>query len=122
LRGLHRQLEQRGVLAIAVIRLMPVAPFTIVNLLAGSARIRLWHFLLGTALGMLPGIVLTAVFIDRVAATLRAPSSSSLAWLGVAVVGIVAVALLVKYRLRGRGKLSAPTERGERTHVPHGTG
>jgi phosphatidylserine/phosphatidylglycerophosphate/cardiolipin synthase-like enzyme/uncharacterized membrane protein YdjX (TVP38/TMEM64 family) len=122
LRGLNRQLEQRGVLAIAIIRLMPVAPFTIVNLLAGSARIRLWHFLVGTALGMLPGIVLTAVFIDRVEATLRAPSSSSLAWLGVVAIGIVAVALLVKHRLRGRGKPSDPAERGERPHVPHRTG
>ena len=60
--------------------------------------------------------------IDRVAATLRAPSSSSLAWLGVVAVGIVALALLVKHRLRGRGKPSNPVERGERPHVPHRTG
>lgn len=102
LRNLNRQLQQRGVLAVAVIRLMPVAPFTIVNLLAGAAHIRLQHFLLGTALGMLPGIVLTAVFIDRIEATLRTPSAGSLAWLGAAVAGIVALAVLVKRFLRGR--------------------
>lgn len=122
LRSLNRQLEQRGVLAVAVIRLMPVAPFTVVNLLAGAARIRLWHFLLGTALGMLPGIVLTALFIDRVEASLRAPSTTSVAWLGVAVAGIVAVALVVKYRLRSRRKKSPPAERVERTNVPHRAG
>jgi phosphatidylserine/phosphatidylglycerophosphate/cardiolipin synthase-like enzyme/uncharacterized membrane protein YdjX (TVP38/TMEM64 family) len=119
LRRLNKQLEQRGVLAVAVIRLMPVAPFTIVNLLAGAARIQLWQFLLGTALGMLPGIVLTAVFIDRVEATLRAPGTDSLAWLGIAVAVIVAVALLVKRFLRGKAKNSNAVESAERTHVPH---
>jgi uncharacterized membrane protein YdjX (TVP38/TMEM64 family) len=136
LRGLNRQLEQRGVLAVAIVRLMPVAPFTVVNLLAGAARIRLPHFLLGTALGMLPGIVLTALFIDRIEATLRTPNTGTLAWLGVAVVGIVAVAALVKRSLRGRSRARergaqeqvAPTtrqdpdRRTERPHVPHRAG
>ena len=40
-----------------LIRLVPLAPFTIVNLAAGASDIRLIDFLLGTALGMLPGIV-----------------------------------------------------------------
>jgi phosphatidylserine/phosphatidylglycerophosphate/cardiolipin synthase-like enzyme/uncharacterized membrane protein YdjX (TVP38/TMEM64 family) len=125
LRNLNKQLEQRGVLAVAVIRLMPVAPFTIVNLLAGAARIRLPHFLLGTALGMLPGIVLTSVFIDRIEATLRTPNAGSLAWLGVAVAGIVALAALVKRSLRRRkGRVSRNEKRENNdstgdAHVPH---
>ena len=37
------------------IRLVPVAPFVVVNLAAGAIRVRYWHFALGTVLGMLPG-------------------------------------------------------------------
>lgn len=102
LQRLDRQLQQRGVLAVAAIRLMPVAPFTMVNLLAGAAHLQLRHFLLGTALGMLPGILLTVFFVDRVGAALRAPSAATMAWVAAATVGIAALALAVKRWLGGR--------------------
>ena len=47
----------------AVVRNLPVAPFTIVNMVAGASHIKLGDFLLGTALGMAPGIVAIMVFI-----------------------------------------------------------
>ena len=123
MRKLNEQLQRRGVLAVAVIRLMPVAPFTVVNLLAGAAHIRLGQFLLGTALGMLPGIVLTSVFIDRIEATLRAPNATSLTWLGVAVAAIVAVAFVVKRFLGGKDRSGGKTKPGAgRTHVAQRTG
>ena len=41
------------------VRLVPVAPFTIVNLLAGAGHVRFRDFMIGTAVGMTPGIILT---------------------------------------------------------------
>lgn len=102
LRSLDRQLRERGVLAIAAIRLLPVAPFTVVNLLAGAAHIALRHFLLGTAIGMFPGIAMTVFFIDRVEAALCTPSSTTLLWAALAAAGIAALALGIKRWLRGR--------------------
>lgn len=124
---LDKQLQQRGVLAVAAIRLLPVAPFTVVNLLAGAAHIALRHFLLGTALGMFPGIVLTVFFIDRVEDALRAPSATTLVWVALAAAGIAALALGIKRWLRGnrrdadQPRTAAPTtsqqRQPERPHI-----
>jgi phospholipase D1/2 len=55
--GLRQAVENRGVLAIAAIRLVPVAPFTVVNLIAGACSIRLIDYVAGTLIGMLPGLI-----------------------------------------------------------------
>jgi phospholipase D1/2 len=70
---LSRRLAERGVLAVAVIRIVPIAPFTLVNLVAGSSRVGYRDYLLGTILGMTPGIFGLTVFTDRVFAALRRP-------------------------------------------------
>jgi phospholipase D1/2 len=56
--------------SMAGLRLIPIAPFTVVNLLAGAARVRLRDFLLGTLIGMGPGIVLICLSVDRARAAL----------------------------------------------------
>ena len=66
LNRITRRLAKKGMVAIAVIRLLPIAPFSVVNAVAGASHIRLREFMLGTALGMFPGIVATVVFVDRV--------------------------------------------------------
>ena len=86
---LNHRLEQRGLLAIVIIRLLPIAPFTVVNLAAGAAQIRMRHFLLGTFIGMLPGILAITLFSDRVLAAVRRPSLLTLGTLGVVIVLIV---------------------------------
>jgi phospholipase D1/2 len=58
---LVRRLSRRGVVAIAIVRLLPVAPFTIVNLVAGALRLRFAVFMVGSLLGLVPGIVLIAL-------------------------------------------------------------
>lgn len=49
---------RRGVLASALIRLVPSAPFIVVNAAAGAARIPLWKYWAGTGAGIIPKIVL----------------------------------------------------------------
>ncbi|MGN5480121.1 TVP38/TMEM64 family protein [Cupriavidus basilensis] len=55
LNRLSQRVGQHGVLAMVALRLVPVAPFTLVNLVVGASRIRLRDCLLGTAIGMSPG-------------------------------------------------------------------
>jgi uncharacterized membrane protein YdjX (TVP38/TMEM64 family) len=56
--------------SLAGLRMIPVAPFAIVNLLAGTAHVPLRPFLLGTVLAMGPGIVLICYSVDRARAAL----------------------------------------------------
>ena len=56
--------------SLAGLRLIPVAPFSVVNLLAGTSHVSLRAFLLGTVLGMGPGIVLICFSVDRARAAL----------------------------------------------------
>jgi phosphatidylserine/phosphatidylglycerophosphate/cardiolipin synthase-like enzyme/uncharacterized membrane protein YdjX (TVP38/TMEM64 family) len=105
---LNHRLQRRGLLAMVTLRLLPIAPFTVVNLAAGASQIRRRHFLLGTLIGMLPGIVAITLFTDRVLAAVRQPSALTLAALAAALaaigVGIYALRTwLARWRSPGAG-------------------
>ena len=61
-----------------VVRIVPVAPFTVINLIAGASHIRFRDFVLGTLFGMTPGILGVTLLTDRVEAPLRSPDWSTL--------------------------------------------
>ena len=50
------QLCRGGVWTVAAVRLMPIAPFTVVNVVSGGLRIPMKNFVMGTFIGLLPGI------------------------------------------------------------------
>ena len=67
-RKMNRMIEvlrKHGLLAMTLLRLVPLAPFAVEGIVAGAVRLKLWHLLLGTALGMLPGTLATTVFGDQ---------------------------------------------------------
>jgi phospholipase D1/2 len=77
LNRLSKRLGERGIITITVLRMLPVAPFSVVNLVAGASHIRFRDFTIGTVLGLLPGIVAINFFVDRVGATLQKPGSAA---------------------------------------------
>jgi phospholipase D1/2 len=87
---LSRGLARRGVFTVVAIRLLPVAPFTVVNMVLGAARIKLRHFMIGTAIGLAPGCVALTIFGDRLSQALRRPDV--LNWL---MLGLVAATLIL---------------------------
>ena len=89
LNRLSAALRQRGLLAMTAVRLVPLAPFAVVGLVAGAIRIKVWHYTLGTFLGNLPGVLAATVFADQIAAALE--DHSKINWW---VVGGVIAALL----------------------------
>ena len=50
-------LRRRGLLSVLVVRLVPVLPFTAINYAAGLTAVRTRDYLLGTALGIIPGTI-----------------------------------------------------------------
>lgn len=79
---ISERLGHRGVLAVIAIRMVPIAPFAIVNLVAGSSRIRLRDMLLGTAIGIAPGTIAMAFFMDQIVRALREPGPTTWLLLG----------------------------------------
>lgn len=68
------RLGRHGLLAILLLRMVPVAHFTIISLTAGASHIRARDFFAGTLLGMAPGLLAIVVFFDRLAAFARDPA------------------------------------------------
>jgi uncharacterized membrane protein YdjX (TVP38/TMEM64 family) len=99
---LGTRLSRHGVVVVTVVRLLPLAPYSIVNLAAGAAQIRLRDFLIGTTLGMLPGVVGAALFAEQLGRTLRRPEPGNVALL-IAVVGaLLFAARWIERRLTGQ--------------------
>lgn len=102
LNTLSQKLGRRGLLAVLVVRLIPVAPFTVVNLVAGASHIKMRDFLLGTALGMTPGITAVAIFSDRLLALIREPSAETVAILALVTGALGVGAAALRYWLARR--------------------
>lgn len=90
---LSERIGKRGIVTMMVLRLLPIAPFTVVNLVAGASHIRLRDYLIGTVLGMLPGTVLTVTFAHQLLAAIRHPGGG--AWATLMAIGVALVALSV---------------------------
>jgi phospholipase D1/2 len=118
---LSRRLLQRGLLAVLICRVVPVAPFTVVNLVAGASGIGLGDFVLGTVLGMAPGIVAIAVFSDRLFAALRDPSPATFAVLAIIVALSIAGAIaLHRWVLRSEQRPTPRSGGAPSTALPPG--
>lgn len=76
--ALSRRLSHHGWLAVALVRLVPIAPFTIVNMVAGASHISLRDFILGTLGGMGPGILAIVLVESSLEHALRRPTPANL--------------------------------------------
>jgi phospholipase D1/2 len=105
LHRVRRSIAERGVLAVAAIRLVPIAPFTLVNLVAGASKIPFADYLFGTIIGMAPGLILMSALGHQLWSIVSEPTLTNillftlavLAWL---TVSIGAQALLLRWRRR----------------------
>jgi len=91
-----RVLRQRGLVAMTALRLVPLAPFAVEGVIAGAIHIRLRDFLLGTAIGMLPGTLAATVFGDQLHAGLQDPGQVNYWLIGGVVVALVVASALVR--------------------------
>jgi uncharacterized membrane protein YdjX (TVP38/TMEM64 family) len=96
LERIRRQIERRGVLAVATVRVVPVAPFTVINLVAGASSIRLVDYIIGTLLGMLPGLIVISALGYQILRMLSDPSLTELALLALAILVWIGVSFGVQ--------------------------
>ncbi len=106
---IRQAISDHGVIAVATIRLVPVAPFTFVNLVAGASRIPLADYLIGTALGLAPGIAVMSSLGENLLQLLRDPTPAGIARIALLVAGWIALsfgfhALVRRMRARARAR------------------
>lgn len=102
LNKVSRQMSERGILAMVTLRIIPVAPYAVINLVAGASHISLRDFAIGTFLGLLPGLTGIALFGEGLERSLRDPDLGSFAWLAALVLLLVALTLWLRRLLRRR--------------------
>ena len=109
-----RRLARRGLLTMLFVRIVPVAPFTLINLVAGASHLQWRDYLLGTLIGMTPGILGTTLLTDRVKALLQSPGLVTVATLIAAGAVVLAAGYLLSRRLL---KIDAGEARRKTTRV-----
>jgi len=92
LQRLSRRLGRHGLVTMVTVRVVPVAPFTIVNLVAGASHIALRPFVLGTLIGILPGLLALSVFANQISSALLHPGPKT--WAVLAAVGATVLAVM----------------------------
>jgi phospholipase D1/2 len=93
LNRVRERVVKQGIVSVAAIRLVPVAPFTVVNLAAGASEIKFADYLIGTVLGLAPGLVIMAflghqvsdVFSNPTVANVLLLLGTAAVWIGVAI-------------------------------------
>jgi uncharacterized membrane protein YdjX (TVP38/TMEM64 family) len=100
--ALEKRIARSGVIAIALIRKVPIAPFTFVNMGLGALGIRYRDFMLGTALGMLPGIAAFSFVSERAIEAWREPTLGNVALIGGAIAVWIGVVLGIQHWLNRR--------------------
>ncbi len=100
--NLSRRIGHHGFLTIALLRMVPVAHFTVVSMAAGTSHIRVAPFLAGTVVGMAPGMVVLIAFLDSLAAAARQPDPSRIAIASALGLGLLATLLGLRHWLRRR--------------------
>jgi uncharacterized membrane protein YdjX (TVP38/TMEM64 family) len=79
---------------------VPIAPFTLVNLVAGASRIRIQDYLAGTIIGMAPGMIVLSALGYQILTIITAPTivnvllflAAVIAWIGLSI-GVQAILL-----------------------------
>jgi uncharacterized membrane protein YdjX (TVP38/TMEM64 family) len=107
LNGILQVLRRRGLLAMTALRLVPIAPFLVEGVVAGAARVKLSDFMIGTALGMLPGTLTSTVFGDQLRTWLEDPSRINY-WAIALVLGLLGIATWLVRRWLVAAAPSAP--------------
>ena len=97
-----RKLGERSFRSVAFIRLIPVAPFFIVNMVAGASYLRFKHYLVGTTLGMAPGMTAVVLLANRAEAAARRPGWDTILTLVIVVALLVGLFIFLRRALNNK--------------------
>jgi phosphatidylserine/phosphatidylglycerophosphate/cardiolipin synthase-like enzyme/uncharacterized membrane protein YdjX (TVP38/TMEM64 family) len=98
--SLRRRLSKCGIPTIVTLRIVPVAPFAVLNLVAGAIHVSLRDYFIGTVIGMLPGVIAMSVFAEGLVSLLGRLDLRAVALLLVGGISLVGLFWLGRHMLR----------------------
>ena len=90
---LSRYFIRRDIPTMIMVRNLPIAPYTVINIICGALGLKFTDFLVGTAAGLLPGILIITIFVDRALEIIRNPGWKN-------ILAAVAIVFLIGYGFR----------------------
>ena len=103
---ISRKIARHGIINIIFVRIVPVAPFTLINLVAGASHINFRDYTLGTLLGFIPGMLAMTLLADRIEAIVQEPDPGNMIWLTVTAMVVAATAYSLIKWLKGESEKS----------------
>lgn len=103
LNRIRQRIVAKGVISVAAVRLVPVAPFAVINFAAGASQIKLFDYLLGTLLGLVPGIAVLSFLSNQAIEAVTKPTVANITFAGLGILAwfaLVIGAQAVVVRLR----------------------
>jgi phospholipase D1/2 len=94
--------ERHGFLTVLAMRVVPVGPFTLVNMFIGASGIRFSDFFWASLVGRLPGILVLTLFGVQLENALREPGMTSFALLVFVLIGAPLLLSVLTRRFRDR--------------------
>jgi uncharacterized membrane protein YdjX (TVP38/TMEM64 family) len=91
---------KNGFLASLIVRFVPTAPFVVVNMAFGAARVNFFAFILGLTIGVLPKTVLVAFAGDSILDALQGELLAAIVMAGLAIAVWAVIALIVRRLVR----------------------
>jgi uncharacterized membrane protein YdjX (TVP38/TMEM64 family) len=111
-------LARRGLLAVAVVRMLPLAPFGLIGYAYGTTSVRREHYVLGTLTGAAP----SAASYAAIGAAIVAPGQVRLISLLPGIIGMTLTASAAIYWRRHRLAAAPETDHGVATPPPRPSG
>jgi phosphatidylserine/phosphatidylglycerophosphate/cardiolipin synthase-like enzyme/uncharacterized membrane protein YdjX (TVP38/TMEM64 family) len=88
------KIKDSGVIGVAVIRTLPIAPYSLVNLIFGVVNVSLAAFIMGTVLGLAPGKLMLAIFGESVVQAFKEPTAENAIYAVLGLAGWIGVGWL----------------------------
>jgi uncharacterized membrane protein YdjX (TVP38/TMEM64 family) len=85
-----------GIVAVTTIRILPIAPFSVVNVAAGALSVKFTDYMVGTVFGLAPGFIMLAAAGRRVSSFMAHPTLQG----GAMLAAVLAAWLALSYGLQ----------------------
>jgi len=95
-------LSHQGILTMALIRNIPVAPYAAVNVAAGALRFNFRDYSIGTLVGMAPGVVLVSLLTEQLKRLVEQPNI----WSGIVSIALFCIIIVASWGVKAMARKS----------------